>query len=177
MEVISIYTDGACSDNPGPGGWAAIFSLPGGIEVRKGFAVKTTNNRMELIAVINAFMRMVDMKKRLQEKGLSSTFTIYSDSAYVVNALNNKWIDGWVAKGWKTAKGDPVKNRDLWEVLAGLVSKATRTGTKVKVQKVKGHNGDAMNEYADQIAKEQVLQAKRALADGRRDLDEEIFEC
>ena len=107
MDEVTIYTDGACSGNPGPGGWGAILMLGENRKEISGGSENTTNNIMELTAVIEA----LKILKR------PCKVNIYSDSAYVVNAFLQKWIYGWMKKGWKTAGGDPVKNKELWQEL------------------------------------------------------------
>ena len=110
MDEVTIYTDGACSGNPGPGGWGAILMLGENRKEISGGSENTTNNIMELTAVIEA----LKILKR------PCKVNIYSDSAYVVNAFLQKWIYGWMKKGWKTAGGDPVKNKELWQELYSL---------------------------------------------------------
>ena len=107
MDEVTIYTDGACSGNPGPGGWGAILMLGENRKEISGGSENTTNNIMELTAVIEA----LKILKR------PCKVNVYSDSAYVVNAFLQKWIYGWMKKGWKTASGDPVKNKELWQEL------------------------------------------------------------
>ena len=107
MEEITIYTDGACSGNPGPGGWGAILMYKGNKKEISGAKNDTTNNVMELTAVIEAL-------KLLKHK---CNVKIYSDSAYVVNAFNNGWIHNWIKNGWKTSGKEPVKNKELWITL------------------------------------------------------------
>ena len=124
MDEVTIYTDGACSGNPGPGGWGAILMLGENRKEISGGSENTTNNIMELTAVIEA----LKILKR------PCKVNIYSDSAYVVNAFLQKWIYGWMKKGWKTAGGDPVKNKELWQELYSL----TKTHD-VTFNKVKGH--------------------------------------
>ena len=128
-EKVIIYTDGACSGNPGPGGWGAILMYKGAKKEISGGKKDTTNNIMEVTAVIEA-LKCLKVKSDVQ---------VYSDSAYTVNAFNQKWIYGWIKKGWKTAGGDPVKNKELWQELYSLTQKHN-----VEFIKVKGH---ADNEY------------------------------
>jgi len=139
-----VYTDGACRNNqaPGgqPGGWACVFV--DGPEYF-GFDPRTTNNRMELTAVIEALKHT--------EKG--AEVVVYSDSAYVINAFLQNWFQGWERRGWKNAKGDPVENQDLWKTLRQLVEERRVTWIKVK-----GHAGDRFNERADQLAVEAIRQ-------------------
>lgn len=139
---VTLYTDGACSGNPGVGGYGAILVHvdANGIKHEKEFSQgykMTTNNQMELLAVI---VGLEALKK-------PCNVTVYSDSKYVVDAFNNKWIDGWIAKGWKTAGKSPVKNVDLWKRL--LEAKKLHD---VEFIWVKGHAGHEYNERCDTLA-------------------------
>ncbi len=137
MEEITIYTDGACSGNPGPGGWGAILMMG---DVRKeisGGSENTTNNIMELSAVIEA----LKLLKR------PCKVNVFSDSAYVVNAFNQKWIYGWIKKNWRTAGGDSVKNKELWQELYSLTKVHD-----VTFNKVKGHADNEFNNRCDEMA-------------------------
>lgn len=139
---VTLYTDGACSGNPGVGGYGAILVHvdANGIKHEKEFSQgykMTTNNQMELLAVI---VGLEALKKPCE-------VTVYSDSKYVVDAFNNKWIDGWIAKGWKTAGKSPVKNVDLWKRL--LEAKKQHD---VEFIWVKGHAGHEYNERCDSLA-------------------------
>lgn len=137
MEEITIYTDGACSGNPGPGGWGAILMMG---DVRKeisGGSENTTNNIMELSAVIEA----LKLLKR------PCKVNVFSDSAYVVNAFNQKWIYGWIKKNWRTAGGDSVKNKELWQELYSLTKVHN-----VTFNKVKGHADNEFNNRCDEMA-------------------------
>lgn len=138
MHKITIYTDGACSGNPGTGGWAAILMCGDYSKQISGGEKETTNNRMELTAVINALACLKS----------PSSVTLYSDSAYVVNAFTQKWIDNWIAGGWRTSGKKPVQNKDLWLKLISL-SKTHQ----VKFVKVKGHSDNKFNEECDKLAK------------------------
>ena len=134
---VDIYTDGACSGNPGVGGWGAIISLGDFFKEFSGAEPITTNNRMELLAVIkglSALKQPVDVK-------------LYSDSAYVVNAFDLKWIDGWQKNNWKNSSGDAVKNKDLWQELVALTKKHN-----VQFIKVKGHADNELNNRCDTLA-------------------------
>lgn len=146
---ISIYTDGACSGNPGPGGWAVVIGLSSGIEKISGGSKETTNNRMELMAYVEALKYIYDKKIKKAD--------IYSDSAYVVNSINNKWIKKWVVNGWKTSGRKEVKNKDLWEMQIKICEAIKLRGVKINLIKVKGHAGNALNEYADELAKSEIL--------------------
>ena len=137
MEEITIYTDGACSGNPGPGGWGAILMMG---DVRKeisGGSENTTNNIMELSAVIEA----LKLLKR------PCKVNVFSDSAYVVNAFNQKWIYGWIKKNWRTAGGDSVKNKELWQELYSLTKVHD-----VTFNKVKGHADNEFNNRCDEMS-------------------------
>lgn len=133
---VEIYTDGACRGNPGPGGWGASLRFNGQQKDLYGSAQKTTNNRMELMAVIQA----------LESLTRSCTVKVYTDSKYVLDGMT-KWLPGWKKRGWKTAAKKPVKNVDLWQRLDAAVQ-----ANEVSWQWVKGHSGDAGNEYADLLA-------------------------
>lgn len=139
---VTLYTDGACSGNPGVGGYGAILvhvdanGIKHEKEFSKGYKM-TTNNQMELLAVI---VGLEALKK-------PCNVTVYSDSKYVVDAFNNKWIDGWIAKGWKTAGKSPVKNVDLWKRLLEAMKQHD-----VEFIWVKGHAGHEYNERCDSLA-------------------------
>ena len=137
VKTVTIYTDGACSGNPGPGGWGAILMYGPHKKELSGGEAQTTNNRMELMAVIVA----------LEALNRPCEVEVHSDSQYVVNAFNKHWIDGWKKRGWKTANKQPVKNRDLWERLLTAKSKH-----KVEFIWVKGHAGHELNERCDELA-------------------------
>ena len=133
---VEIYTDGACRGNPGPGGWAATLELGEHLRELSGAEAATTNNRMELTAVIRA----LEALKR------SSPLIIHTDSEYVRRGIT-EWIGGWKARGWKTADKKPVKNRDLWERLDELSQQHD-----IEWRWVKGHSGVPGNERVDQLA-------------------------
>lgn len=134
---VTIYTDGACSGNPGPGGWAAILIAGNYKKELSGGEANTTNNRMELAGVINGLRALTR----------PCNVTIFSDSAYVVNAFNQNWIDKWMTNGWKNSAKAEVANSDLWKELAVLT--ATH---KVTFSKVKGHADDVLNNRCDELA-------------------------
>jgi ribonuclease HI len=140
LTKVTIYTDGACSGNPGPGGWGAILSVPGHSREISGGEAHTTNNRMELMAVI----------KSLELLTRPCEVKVYSDSAYVVNAFNQNWIEGWQKKGWVNSAKNPVANKDLWEELLVLCNKH-----KVEFIKVKGHADNEFNNRCDELAVKQ----------------------
>ena len=135
---IEIFTDGACSGNPGPGGWGAILRYGENSRELSGGEKLTTNNRMELMAAIEAL-------KALREP---CTVALYTDSVYVKDGIS-KWIHGWKKNGWKTAAKKPVKNAELWQAL-----EAERNRHEVTLHWVKGHAGHAENERADELARE-----------------------
>ncbi len=134
---VDIHTDGACSGNPGPGGWGAVLSYGGKTRVICGGEADTTNNRMELMAAIQA----------LEALRRSVGVRLYTDSNYLKDGVT-KWLDRWKANGWKTAKRKPVKNVDLWRRLEAALS-----GHHVEWFWVKGHAGDPRNERADALAR------------------------
>jgi ribonuclease HI len=137
-QSVVIYTDGACKGNPGPGGWGALLRADGLEKELFGGELGTTNNRMEMMAVIQA----LEALKR------PCVITLYIDSQYVLKGMT-EWLPGWKAKGWKTATKQPVKNVDLWQRLDALVNTA---GHQIDWRWVKGHAGDPGNERADGLA-------------------------
>lgn len=152
---IRIFTDGACSENPGPGGWAAVFNSAKKCKSIAGNEKSTTNNRMELKAVIESLKAISNMR------GCENhDFELYSDSAYVVNTINNCWLTKWQLNDWKTTKGDDIKNKDLWKELALIWQKMHKQKIKIKIIKIKGHSGNTFNEMVDSLAKEQAMIAK-----------------
>lgn len=136
MDHVEIFTDGACSGNPGPGGWGAILRTKGQEKELSGSEKQTTNNRMEMMAVIAA----LEALKR------PCRVTITTDSQYVMKGMT-EWLAGWKAKNWKTASKKPVKNVELWQRLDKAISPHT-----VEWQWVRGHQGHVENERADQLA-------------------------
>lgn len=159
---VRIYTDGACSENPGPGGWASVWMSDNNIKVISGCNPKTTNNQMELTAVVASLRRIRNVLTIPPNTWVNKEYEIYSDSAYVVNSINNNWIERWRLNGWKTSKGDDVKNVELWMECLKLLSQMKQMGIKITFIKVKGHSGDTLNEYADEIARREVLNARKA---------------
>jgi ribonuclease HI len=145
LNSIQIYTDGACKGNPGPGGWGALLKSNDSQKELFGGELGTTNNRMEMTAVIEALSAL----KR------PCHVTLHVDSQYVLKGMT-EWLDDWKARGWKTAAKQPVKNVDLWQRLDQLVSTG---GHKIDWRWVKGHNGDPGNEQADALANRGVEQA------------------
>jgi ribonuclease HI len=136
--MIKIYTDGSCLTNPGDGGWAAIINIDGEIKKISGNAKNTTNNRMELMAPINA-LKYINSKDPIE---------IFTDSKYVKNGIT-EWINTWVLNNWKTSNKEDVKNKDLWIELYKL-----NQSLNVKWNWVKAHAGDTLNEEVDILAKE-----------------------
>ncbi|MBQ1501545.1 MAG: ribonuclease HI [Firmicutes bacterium] len=142
---VTIYTDGACSGNPGPGGWGAVL-IYGTLEKElSGGARETTNQRMEVTAAIRALQALKE----------PCSVVLYSDSAYLVNAFNQHWLDNWQKNGWLNAKKQPVENQELWREL--LLAAA---GHNVEWRKVKGHAGDKYNEICDKLAREAISKLK-----------------
>lgn len=145
---VTIYTDGACKNNPGPGGWAAILIYQLNNVVKEkiitGSEKYTTNNRMELLSVINA----------LNSLKFACNVDVYTDSQYVQNGIT-KWLDNWRAKKWRTSSGTAVKNQDLWESLELAAKKHN-----ISWSWVKAHNGDVMNERVDYLARQAILCVK-----------------
>lgn len=142
MVNVTIYTDGACSGNPGPGGWAAVLLYGDNKKEISGGSKNTTNNIMEITAVIEA---LKCLKFECEAK-------VHSDSAYVVNCFNNGWIQKWKKNNWQTASKGPVKNKELWEELYNLVQKH-----KVEFIKVKGHSNVELNNRCDELARAEIL--------------------
>lgn len=141
---VIIYTDGACSGNPGPGGWGTILMYKDTKKELSGSNLQTTNNIMEITAVIEGL-------KLLKEP---CDIEIYSDSAYVVNAFSQGWIYNWIKKNWQTSNKEPVKNKELWQELYALVQKHN-----VKFIKVKGHSDNEFNNRCDELARKAIEKA------------------
>ena len=136
MKTVTLYTDGACSGNPGPGGWAAILRYGAAVRELSGGEAETTNNRMELMGVIEGL-------RALKEK---CAVELFSDSQYIVNALNNGWLRDWKRRGWKRRDGE-LKNAELWQELDGLLAKHA-----VTAHWVKGHADNEFNNRCDALA-------------------------
>ena len=136
MKKVSIYTDGACSGNPGPGGWGAVLMYKDKLRELSGGEKLTTNNRMELTGVIEALTTLTE----------PCEVTLYSDSKYVTDAINKRWLDSWIAKNWKKKDG-AVKNPELWQKLLPLLDKH-----KVTFVWVKGHADNEYNNRCDELA-------------------------
>ena len=137
MKKVTIYTDGACSGNPGPGGWGAILMYEDIKKEISGAKDNTTNNIMEITAVLEA-LKLLKVECEVK---------VYSDSAYVVNAFNQGWIENWKKNNWKTAGKNSVKNKELWEELCKFTEKH-----KVEFIKVKGHSDNKFNNRCDELA-------------------------
>jgi ribonuclease HI len=143
---VVMYTDGACSGNPGPGGWGAIIIEAGRERELSGGENPTTNQRMELTAPIEG-LRGLEGRRRVD---------IYSDSAYVINCFRDRWYERWRKNGWLNAQKKPVENRDLWEALIALVEHHVVTWHKVA-----GHSGDPLNDRADALARAAIVRVAR----------------
>lgn len=141
MEEVTIYTDGACSGNPGPGGWGALLMYKDTKKEISGGKKDTTNNVMELTAVIEG-LKLLKFPCKVK---------LYSDSAYVVNGFNQKWIYGWIKNGWKNSNKEPVKNKELWQELYDLTKVH-----KVTFNKVKGHSDNELNNRCDELARNAI---------------------
>ena len=145
MKEVHIYTDGACSGNPGPGGWGAVLMFKEQRKELSGGEANTTNNRMELLAAIEAL-------KALKEPCIVK---LYTDSAYLCNAFLQRWVDRWQQNGWLTSQKKSVENRDLWEALLALGKMHS-----IQWHKVKGHADNAHNNRCDELARKAIAQIK-----------------
>ena len=137
MKELDIYTDGACSGNPGPGGWGVVLLYQGNRKELSGYQPETTNNRMELFAAIQGLSALKE----------SCIVNLYSDSSYLINAFEKHWIDNWQRNGWKTSTKQPVENQDLWKLLLIHVRKH-----QVRFIKVKGHSDNVNNNRCDEMS-------------------------
>ena len=149
LPTVEIFTDGACSGNPGSGGWGAILRAGAREKELWGGARETTNNRMELLAPIHAL--------RALKRPVSAD--VYTDSQYVQKGIT-QWLDGWKRRGWKTADGSAVKNRDLWQALEEAAA-----GHTLRWHWVKGHAGHPQNERADALAREAIARVRETGTD------------
>ena len=138
---IIIYTDGACSGNPGPGGWGALLMYGPSVREISGYSPATTNNRMELSAAIEALQALKEPCK----------VDLYSDSSYLVNAINEGWLKRWTKNNWKTAAKKSVENIDLWQKILKLLTLHT-----INFHKVKGHSDNPWNNRCDTLAREAI---------------------
>lgn len=141
MKKVTIYTDGACSGNPGPGGWASVLIYNGTEKELSGFLSETTNNIMEITAVIEGLKALTE----------PCEVDLYSDSAYVVNTFNQGWIYNWIKNGWKSSSKEPVKNKELWQELYNLTKVHN-----VTFNKVKGHADNKYNNRCDELARNAI---------------------
>lgn len=141
MKEIIIYTDGACSGNPGPGGWGALLEFAGHRKEISGFCQVTTNQRMELTAAIEA---LALLKEPCRVK-------LFSDSAYLINAFQQKWLEKWQKNGWKNARKESVENQDLWRSILSLAETH-----QVQWVKVAGHSDNELNNRCDELARSEI---------------------
>ncbi|HOQ23887.1 MAG TPA: ribonuclease HI [Bacillota bacterium] len=141
MAEVEIYTDGACSGNPGPGGWGAVLLAKGQRKELSGAEPQTTNQRMELTAAIGALSAL---KRPCQVR-------LYSDSAYLINAFKQRWFDRWQQNGWRNSKGQAVENQDLWQELLRLAAIH-----RIEWVKVKGHADNVENNRCDALARQAI---------------------
>lgn len=141
MKLVEIYTDGACSGNPGKGGYCAILLYKGNEKIVSGYSPYTTNNKMEMIAIIEGLKALKEPCK----------VKLYSDSAYSLNAFKQNWIAGWIKNNWKNSKKEPVKNVDLWKKMIELMNYHD-----VELIKVKGHSDNYNNNRCDEIARGEI---------------------
>ncbi|NMB11363.1 MAG: ribonuclease HI [Firmicutes bacterium] len=141
LPEVTIYTDGACSGNPGPGGWAALLRYGSHEKELAGYEAHTTNQRMELMAAI----------KGLEALKKPCSVQLHSDSAYLINAFHRKWLVKWQRNGWLNVKKQPVENQDLWKRLVTLTEKH-----QVRWVKVEGHSDDELNNRCDYLAKQAI---------------------
>ena len=147
-KTVLLYTDGACSGNPGPGGWGCVLSFQGKTKELSGHMPSTTNNRMEIFAVISGLGALKEPCK----------VEVYSDSAYTVNAFNEHWIDNWQTNGWMNSKKQPVENSDLWKLLLQIIRVKKHD---VTFHKVKGHADDPLNNRCDELATAAIKEYRR----------------
>ena len=145
MKSVILYTDGACSGNPGPGGYAAILMFGGKTKHVTGGDPHTTNNRMELMGVIEGLRALKEPCK----------VSVHSDSAYVIKAFNEGWVQAWLVKGWRTANKKPVLNDDLWKELLDVMEKHS-----IEWIKVKGHSDNEFNNKCDELARAEIEKIK-----------------
>ena len=145
---VQLYTDGACSGNPGPGGWAAILNFNGKTKELSGHMPSTTNNRMEVFAVISGLGALKE----------PCVVEVFSDSAYTVNAFNEHWIDNWQKNGWLNSEKKPVENSNLWKLLLQIIKMKKH---EVIFNKVKGHADDPINNRCDELARMAIKEFRR----------------
>lgn len=152
--MIRIYTDGACSGNPGIGGYSVIVNDEKTIKAFCGGQLHTTNNCMELRAVYSALLIAKKYKKET---------IILTDSAYVANAIKNRWVDRWSKNGWRNKKGEPISNLSIWYNVYETLCELEENDIKVSIEKVKGHSGDTFNDLADEYAKRAIKKAREGV--------------
>lgn len=157
LKNVEIYTDGACSGNPGPGGWGAVLLYKGTEKQLSGYAAETTNNRMELTAAIMALNALKE----------PCGVTLYTDSAYLCNAFNNGWTIAWQRNGWLNAKKKPVENKDLWITLINHTKEH-----QIEWIKVKGHSDNEYNNICDQLAVDEIKKHKEMGGEDSAELEE-----
>lgn len=145
---VLLYTDGACSGNPGPGGWAAVLSFGSRTKELSGHMPSTTNNRMEVFAVISGLGALKE----------PCVVEVFSDSAYTVNAFTQHWLDNWQRNGWLTSEKKPVENTDLWKLLLQIIKMKKH---EVTFHKVKGHAEDPLNNRCDELARAAIREYRR----------------
>ena len=145
MKQVTIYTDGSCLGNPGPGGWAAVLRYGQSEKELVGGDPLTTNNRMELRAAVEALSALKE----------PCEVELHSDSSYMVDAFSKRWVDKWQANGWRTAQKEPVKNPDLWASLVELTERH-----RVRFRHVRGHAGHPENERCDKLARDAAARIK-----------------
>lgn len=172
---LRIFTDGACSGNPGPGGWAAVIlgkdKNGDTVEIGRetGYELETTNNRMELLSIVEALRGvyshlMYEGWNTKKSRAKKVTIEVVSDSSYVVEAVNKNWITVWSINGWKTKQKTDVKNKDLWlRLMNEMETLKIEYRAKIVFVKVKGHSGDEYNELCDKLARQGTNKAKKIL--------------
>ena len=147
-KTVTLYTDGACSGNPGPGGWGCILSFKGNNKELSGYMADTTNNRMEIFAIISGLGALKE----------PCNVEVYSDSAYVVNAFNEGWIANWQKNNWVKSNKSPVENVDLWKLLLQIIKIKK---IDIVFNKVKGHADNPMNNRCDELATGAIKEYQR----------------
>ena len=148
MRTVNLYTDGACTGNPGPGGWGCILEFHGKTKEMSGHMSSTTNNRMEIFAVISGLGALKE----------PCIVNVYSDSTYVVNAFNDHWLDSWQKHNWVKSDKNPVENKDLWVLLLTIIQ---RKQHKVFFHWVKGHSDNEWNNRCDELATSAIKEFRR----------------
>ena len=156
---IRLFTDGACSNNPGPGGYGCLVLMHESIIKVSGYEENTTNNRMELKAVIKGIEKVLNVI--YQENYDVEKLEVISDSSYVVNAFNKNWFKKWKTNGFKTVEGKEIKNIDLWLELDKFLNEIEFLKINLVFTKIKGHAGDYFNETVDELAKSEIVKNRR----------------